>query len=391
MIKEASSAGTSLEILGAGTKRDVGRPMQASAALSTSRLFGITLYEPNELVIAAKAGTPLSLIQDTLTNHRQILAFEPLDLSPALGIEERGSIGSLFATNLSGSRRLVAGAARDHFIGVRAINGNGEIFKSGGRVMKNVTGYDLCKGLSGSWGTLALMTEVTMKVLPAPEETNTILLQGPPDAIAIEALCSTLSSPYGVSGAVHFQAGFAQSFSDTFLKTSSGALSAIRIENFRESVSYRLEKLKTILGHYGNLEILDNSRSLAFWKEMQQLKFLQGSGNTVWRLSTAPQNGVRLFEAIRTHHPKARAVFDWSGGLIWLVMPTANDSGSFEIHRAVAEFGGHATLIRAEAPLRAAADVFQPLEAGMQQLTKRIKDAFDPAGILNPGRMYAGL
>lgn len=257
--------------------------------------------------------------------------------------------------------------------------------------MKNVTGYDLCKGLSGSWGTLGIMTEVAMKVLPAPEETNTIILRGPPDQIAVEALCSALGSPYGITGAVHLHGELSATFTDPLLSGRNQAASMIRVENFASSVPYRIGKLREMLGHYGELEILENDRSLIFWNEMRRLKFLEGSKTPVWRMSTSPQNGVQLVEAIRIHHPDARAAFDWSGGLVWLLMPTMKDPGSFEIHRAISEYGGHATLLRADAGLRAAADVFQPLGERVHQLTKRIKQAFDPAGILNPGRMYAGI
>lgn len=393
IIKEAASALTPLEVLGAGTKKTVGRMRETGAALSTVRLFGISLYEPSELVISAKAGTPLSLIEQTLANHNQMLAFEPLDLGPALGGEEGGgTIGAVFATNLSGSRRIAAGAARDHFIGVNAINGKGETFKSGGRVMKNVTGYDLCKGLAGSWGTLALMTEVTMKVLPLPEETQTLLLIGLTDEIAVDALCAAMSSPYGVSGAVHLQDSFCASFSDAAINGCERSVTAIRLENFSYSVDHRMRALRNSLSAYGEYCVLDNDRSIQFWKEMRTLRFIDGAdAKPVWRISTSPKNGVQVYKSIRAQHQEARAIYDWSGGLIWLVMPEAGDVGSFEIHRAVTAVGGYATLIRAEAPLRAAADVFQPLEERVAKLTSGLKFAFDPYGILNPGRMYAGV
>lgn len=392
MIQEAADTSMALEVLGAGSKRSVGRPVDTSAAISTARIYGITFYEPAELVISAKAGTQLATIQNTLANHNQMLAFEPIDLGPALGQDpHQATIGGVFATNLCGARRVVAGAARDHLTGIRAVNGQGEIFKSGGRVMKNVTGYDLCKAVAGSWGTLGIMTEVTMKVLPAPEQTNTIILRGPPDQIAVEALCMALATPTGVTGTVHLQKGLCQSFSDPLMQETDEATTVIRVENFADILPRKVADLKDLLGHYGELELLDNERSLILWEEMRQLKFLQGNNNAVWRLSTAPQNGVSLMETIRIHHPEIRAAFDWSGGLVWLIMPTMEDPGSFEVRRAISEYGGHATLLRADTELRVAADVFQPQEDEIQRLTKRIKSAFDPLGILNPGRMYAGI
>src|SRR5262249_37398511 len=171
---------------------------------STRALRGITLYEPNEMVMSARSGTSLAQIEDALSARRQMLAFEPIGLGGLGGGEATdATIGGIFATNLSGARRIRVGAARDHLLGVRA--GSGEVFKSGGRVMKNVTGLDLCRGLAGSWGTLAVMCEVTFKVQPMPEETATLILLGLPDEIAVEVLCEAMTTPYEVSGAVHLQ------------------------------------------------------------------------------------------------------------------------------------------------------------------------------------------
>ncbi len=392
LIAEASAAGTPLEIRGAGSKQSVGRPLQTGAIISTEGLTGITLYEPSELVISAWAGTPLTKIEETLADNDQALAFEPIDLGPVLGGPQgRGTIGAVFATNLSGSRRIMAGSARDHFIGVRAINGQGENFKSGGRVMKNVTGYDLCRGLSGSWGTLAVMTEVTMKVLPMVEETKTLVFSGLLDEIAINVMCTALATPYEVSGAVHLQAPFVQALSDSVLRETKQPLTALRLENFSPSVTYRGGRLKEALASFGNIEVLDNDRSTAFWEDMRVLKVLQNSTDPLWRISSAPKNGARIVGSIQAHHPKCSAIYDWSGGLIWLVMPPSSDAGASEVRRALGECGGYATLIRGDASLRAAIDVFQPLEEGVARLTKGVKNAFDPKGILNPGRMYAGV
>ena len=392
IIAEAVTAGAPLEIRGGGTKAAVGRPIQTAGVVSTSAISGITLYEPRELVLSARAGTPLVEVETALAENNQELAFEPLYLEMVLGEPAAPStIGAVFASNLSGSRRIYSGAARDHFIGVKAVNGLGELFKSGGRVMKNVTGYDLCRGLSGSWGTLAVMTDVTMKVLPSAESSQTIVLTGLIDDIAIDAMCAALTTPYEVSAAAHLQQSFVARLSDPELSALGAPLTALRVENFSSSVAYRIGKLGEALKAFGDISVLDEDWSQIFWSDMRQLKVLQGSSDPLWRISVPPKSGAKVVESIKAHHPTCQAVYDWSGGLIWLVMPPISDAGASEVRRAVAASGGHATLIRADAATRTAVDVFQPLEDGVTALSGRIKAAFDPHGILNPGRMYAGV
>ena len=391
MLAEAAQTRTPVEVRGRGSKHDVGRPVQAGAVVSTEELTGISLYEPTELVLSAAAGTPVVEIERVLAEHDQELAFEPIDLGPALGSgKDQATIGGVFATNLSGSRRIRAGAARDHMLGVKGVNGWGEAFKSGGRVMKNVTGYDLGKALSGSWGTLAVMTEITMKVLPRPKETRTLLCFGLSDQSAIEAMCLALGTPYEVSGTLHVQAPLAAQLSDKSVVRAAAAVTAIRIENFGSSVRYRMARLKERLAAYSPGEELDTARSRAFWDEVKALKFFQGSKRPLWRISTSPSRAAQLVAAI-ARSLDVRVVYDWSGGLIWLDTELTTDAGTVEIRRTLAEYGGHATLIRAEPGTRASVDVFQPLEPGVMALTSRLKAAFDPAGILNPGRMYTGV
>lgn len=391
IVSEAAAVRMPLEICGAGTKAAIGRPIQTGAVVSTTAMTGITLYEPTELVLSARAGTPLADIETVLAANGQELAFEPLHLECVLGEQSAPcTIGAVFAANLSGARRVFAGAARDHFLGLMAVNGRGEVFKSGGRVMKNVTGYDLCRGLSGSWGTLAVMTDVTMKVLPSAETRQTIILTGLIDEIAIDAMCAALGTPFEVSAAVHLQEMFVSHLSDPELAATGAPITALRIENFASSVTYRIGELAQGLKAFGEISLLDDDRSRLFWSDMRELKMLQGSNDPLWRLSVPPKSGAGVVESIRAHHPTCRAVYDWSGGLIWLVVPAISDAGASEVRRAVASSGGHATLIRADASTRAAVDVFQPLESGVAALSQRIKTAFDPQGILNPGRIYAG-
>ena len=390
LLSEASASSTSISLVGGGSKASIGRPVHAATSLSTKGLRGITLYEPSEMVMSARAGTALAQIEDALAARRQMLAFEPVDLAALTGGEAgEGTIGGVFATNLSGARRVRSGAARDHLLGVRAVSGSGETFKSGGRVMKNVTGYDLCRGLAGSWGTLAVLSEVTFKVQPVPEETGTLILLGLPDEIAVEVLCDAMGTPYEVSGAVHLQPGLVARLWHEGLRDQGAAITALRLENFSKSVAYRKARLKSHLKAYGEIHELGHDDSLAFWGELRQLSVMQGSDAPLWRISTAPSAAPKVVAAISRYMP-CRALFDWSGGLVWAeVMPTT-DAGAADIRRVIATHGGHATLIRAEPQVRGLVEVFQPLEAGLERLSRKLKATFDPAGILNPGRMYAG-
>jgi glycolate oxidase FAD binding subunit len=388
VLAEATNSRTPLAVAGAGSKRDVGRPVQAAAVISTGSLRGTTLYEPSEMVFAARAGTPLRQIEADLAANGQMLAFEPVDLGPMLGQEAgMATLGGVLAANLSGARRISAGAARDHLLGVRAVNGRGEIFKSGGRVMKNVTGYDIARGLSGSWGTLAVVTEVTFKVQPLPETSATLLLVDLPDEIAIEVLSAAMGSPFEVSGAVHVQAPLVSRLWHEGLSGRGRSVTAIRIENFARSVAYRAGRLREDLRIYGEVHELEDESSRAFWEELRQLSPLQGGTDPVWRISTAPSAAPKVAAAI-ANYMGGHAIFDWSGGLIWMEVTATADAGAADVRRVIATHGGHATLIRADAATRAAVEVFQPLEAGVAALSQRLKSAFDPAGILNPGRMY---
>lgn len=389
VIYDAARSGATLEVRGSGTKVNVGRPVAAETAVSTRALRGVTLYEPNEMVMSARAGTLLAQIENDLANRQQMLAFEPVDLANVTGGDAKETtIGSVFATNASGARRILSGAARDHLLGLRGVNGRAEAFKAGGRVMKNVTGVDLCRGLSGSWGTLALMTEVTFKVMPVPAESCTLVLLGLADEFAIETLCASLGTPYEVSGAVHLQAPLVKRLWHEGLREQGEAITAIRLENFPKSIAYRKERIKEALKVYGEVFELEHDNSVAFWGELRQLSLLQDSTAPLWRISTKPTLGPKLVATIG-NYMSCHAYYDWSGGLIWLEVPTTSDAGVADVRRVVAMNGGHATLIRAPADVRAAVDVFQPLEPGLEMLTRRLKAAFDPNGVLNPGRMYA--
>jgi glycolate oxidase FAD binding subunit len=391
LVAEAAQAKIPVEVRGRGSKHELGRFIQSGSVVSTERLSGILSYEPSELVLAAGAGTPIAEIEAALAERGQHLAFEPIDLGPVLGATTgHGSIGGVFATNISGSRRVAAGSARDHLIGVGCVNGWGEAFKSGGRVKKNVTGYDLAKVIAGSWGTLAVMTEVAMKVLPAPQEVRTLLCLGLPDHTAVEALCLSLGTPYEVSGTVHLHAPLTAKLSDPDIAKASAAVTAIRVESFAGSARYRIGRLKERLAAYSPWIELETQRSRAFWEEVRTLRMFAHSNRPLWRVSTIPTRAAKLVGVI-ARTLDVNVMYDWSGGLIWIDTALTSDAGAVEIRRAIAEFGGHATLIRADRATRAGLDIFQPLDPSLAMLTMRLKSAFDPAGILNPGRMYPGV
>jgi glycolate oxidase FAD binding subunit len=317
----------------------------------------------------------------TLAEKGQELTFEPMDYRPLLASAGEPTIGAVAAANLSGPRRIMAGAARDSLIGLRFVNGRGEIIKNGGRVMKNVTGLDLVKGMSGSWGTLGFFTEVIFKVLPRAERIATLVLRGLDDARAVEALSLALGSPFEVTGAAHLPAKL----------DGEGARTLIRIEGFTVSIDYRLGELKRLLKRFGAPEVIEGESAAALWESVRDATLLaEPRDRAVWRVSTVPTQGPAVMAQV-SRAIDARWFYDWGGGLVWIATSAAGDAGAAAIRAAVRTAGGHATLVRAPAEVRAAVDVFEPLSEPLMRITAGLKTAFDPAGVLNPGRMYAGV
>ena len=389
-VQWALGGGKSLEIVGHGSKRALGRPSQHDATLDLSALSGVTLYEPQELVLSAKAGTPLAEIDAVLAAQGQALAFEPMDYGPVLGEPEgQSTIGGVIAANLSGPRRIKVGTVRDHFLGLIAVSGRGETFKSGGRVVKNVTGYDLCKLLAGSWGTLGIMTDITLKVLPQPEAEATLVLYGLNEREAGEAMTKAMGSPFDVSGAAHLPDYLAARLDGV---GRSDAATLLRIEGIKPSVAPRIEGLERALRPIRAMAKLDERASRPLWRAIRDAKPLAADtevgARPLWRISTAPGQGCEIAARIS---PASQLFFDWAGGLVWVAPPAAPDCGAAAIRHAVAEAGGHATLVRGPAAARASVDVFEPAGKALAGLTKRVKESFDPKGVLNPGRMWAGV
>ncbi len=380
-VRAAADRAERLRIVGGDTKAGLGRPAQDEATLSARGLTGITLYEPAEMVIGARAGTPLAEVEALLASRGQMLTFEPVDYRALYGTTGEPTIGAVAAINNSGPRRINAGAARDSLIGVRFVNGRGEAIKSGGRVMKNVTGLDLVKLMAGAHGTLGLLTEVIFKVLPVNERVATLVFSGLDDARAVEALAAALGSPFELTGAAHLPAGLG----------APEARTLMRLEGFSDSITYRLGELRRLLKRYGTPEILDGEASTALWRSVRDAAFLaEPRGEALWRISTAPSRGPAVTAAIAARTP-ARWFYDWAGGLVWLATPAGGDAGAEAVRAAVRAQGGHATLVRAPDAVRAAVPVFEPQPDALMRITAGIKAAHDPAAIFNPGRMYAGV
>lgn len=396
LILQAASETFPLEICGSRTKKLAGRPMQTAARISTRAMAGVTLYEPAELVLSAMSGTPLSDIETLLDENGQQLAFEPNRLDklfkPSPGQQEVQpvTIGGIMATNSSGPRRILRGSARDHLIGIRAVNGRGEIIKSGGRVMKNVTGYDLSRWIAGSWGTLAALTEVTMKVMPKVAETASLVILNLPDEAAVNAMCEAMRLPYEVSATVALPLDFLPRLTNPDIAQLGVPVTVLRLENFPDALSRRMAAMREVLKPCGEIYHLDHDRSQTFWNDIRNLKFLGNGDNPVWRITTAPDRAPRLVRTLR-NYTDCRAAYEWSGGQIWLELPPSTDAGATVVRRVIAEFQADAMLARAGQTTRAAVDVFQPHHEAHMALIRKLKDAFDPHRILNPGRIYAGI
>jgi glycolate oxidase FAD binding subunit len=391
-VGAALAAEEPVELAGGGSKRGLGRPLQTPHVLDVSHLAGIREYQPSELVLTAGAATPLAEIERALTENRQMLAFEPPDWRMLLGSEDMPStIGGVLACNLAGPRRIKAGAARDHFLGFRGVSGRAEIFKAGGKVVKNVTGYDLCKLMAGSYGTLAALEEVSIKVLPRPETVATLLFGGIPAAAAIRLMAAALGSPHEVSGAAYLPPGRAMPVTALM----RAGIVALRVEGPAPSVAFRRDALISEHAGTGGAEHLSDAESIEFWRAIGDVAPLAGAvDRAVWRVSIAPSRGAEIAAAIAAVQDTAWFL-DWGGGLLWAAVDPAGDGGADAIRTAIRgpdERGtGHATLVKAPPALRRAVTVFEPQPPALAALSQRVKEAFDPRHILNPGRMVDGL
>lgn len=352
-----------LRVMGGGT-RTIGRAI-AGAVVSTSGLRGVELYEPGSLTIVVRAGTPLAEVENVLAAEGQRLPFEPMDHRVLLGTQGEPTIGGVVAANVSGPRRIQAGAARDSLIGLRFVDGSGTVIKNGGRVMKNVTGYDLVKLMAGSWGTLGILSEVAFKVLPAPAAVACLSLSGLSHARAVAAMSAALGSPFEVNGAAHL---------------AQTGQTLLRIEGLAASVTYRAGRLAELLAPFGPVSVNENSADVAeIWRDVRDVRAFAGRPGDVWRASVKPSDAPELAARIG-----GEVMFDWGGGLIWALVPEGTD-----LRARLGDFAGHATLIRADAATRARIAPFQPEPAPLAAISAGLRAQFDPRGILNTGLMTA--
>jgi len=373
-VQSARAAREPLAITGQGSKPGLLRPVQAARNLSTRALSGVTLYRPAELIISARAGTALAEIEAAVAEKGQQLVAESPYLNGIFGTSVPPSIGGVVAANLSGPRRVAWGATRDHVMGMRFINGAGEAIRSGGRVLKNVTGLDLCKLLSGSYGTLGVITEVTLKVLPAPETSATLFIETPDLTTAVAALSAGLGSPFGVSAAAA-------------LPRTNHVLAALRIEDFAASVTYRMAKLRDLLDSFGAQRMGDEGESRVFWRNVREVEPLQlRVDEALWRVSVRPSVGPGIAAIAR--RIGGRSMLDWGGGLVWIAA-TPSPSNHHAITEAARAEGGAAMLFRAPDALRLSVPVLPGVNDALHRIEQRMKDALDPFGLFNPGHLRA--
>ncbi|WP_439371205.1 FAD-binding protein [Bradyrhizobium sp. PMVTL-01] len=395
VVRAAIANEQPLEIIGHGSKRSIGHAMATNALLDISALNAVTSYEPNELIVTLQAGAPLADVLSLIDAKNQQFAFEPMNTAPLLGTPALGTIGGMIAAGLAGPRRIRAGGARDHLLGAHAVSGFGDSFKTGGKVVKNVTGYDLCKLLAGSWGTLSVMTEVTLKVMPKPEAERTLLLRGLDDAAANKAMTAALGSPFDVSGAAHLPKSAFRARTDGLgdIAGQGEALTALRLEGITASAAHRAGSLRELLTPFGTATLIEDAASSALWATLRDvLPFAAGGALgawPVWRIVCPPASGAALGTQL-ARETGGDVIYDWGGGLIWAALPPKRDAHAPVVRACANAVEGHATLIRAAEDVRREVDVFHPQAPGIAALSERVRASFDPKTILNRGRLTRG-
>ena len=396
-IKKFYKSNVPIELIGSGSKRKIGRPLQCSKTLNLSKLNEIIEYLPEELYIKVKACTPIKQIEEELQKNKQQLAFEPIDFGYLFnGKSDCGTAAGQVACNISGPRRFKVGSIRDHVLGFRGVNGKGEIIKSGGNVVKNVTGYDLCKLICGSYGTLVALTEITFKVLPAPAESKTLIIHNQKIEPATFLLDQAISSSHDISGAAFFPTepkvpgctiDIEQTFKLNDLK-NEGSLTAIRIEGSKNSIDQRIKNLMDELKIVNlSISILDTYQSEIFWKKVKNLEFFSFSKNSILRIVIPPSECTQLVYQLSG---KFKYSIDWGGALIWMEAFELSEEMFESMRKKVVKLGGYLTMIKNSDYLPFVEDVFT-INSNRFNISQNIKKSFDPKRILNPGKMYTGI
>ena len=396
-IKKFYKSNTPIELIGSGSKKKIGKPLQCSKTLSLTRLNGIIEYLPEELYIKVKACTSIKQIEKELKKNRQQLAFEPIDFGYLFnGKSDYGTAAGQVACNISGPRRFKVGSVRDHVLGFRGVNGKGEIIKSGGNVVKNVTGYDLSKLICGSYGTLVALTEITFKVLPASMESITLVIHNQKIETAAFLLEQAIGSSNDISGATFLPTepkvfGCAMDIENTFKLNDlkhGGSLTAIRIEGSKNSIDQRVQNLVNELKIVNfNISVLNTYQSEIFWNKVKNLEFFSSSKNSILRIVIPPSESVNL---VYEFSNKFKYYLDWGGALMWMEAFELSEEMYESIRKKVVKHGGYITMIKNSDYLPYVEDVFT-INRDRFNISQNIKKSFDPKRILNPGKMYTGI
>jgi len=388
-IKHCYKKNIPLEIYGSGSKRDIGRNFQSQKTLDLSNYSGIIKYEPEELYIKVKSGTPIKEIKKALEKNNQHLAFEPTDFGPLFeGQTNEGTIGGVLSCNFAGPRRFKAGSARDHILGFKGVNGKGEIIKSGGTVVKNVTGYDLSKLITGSFGTLSVFTEISIKVLPKPDLTKTLIINNPHLKKGLEHLSAALSSSCDPSGAVFYPKFFQDKFIFNDL-TTKGSITAIRIEGSKLSIDERIKQLiNELTVDKKEISILDPEQSSIFWEKTKSLNVFSNLKSNLLRIIVPGSKAFDLINRLKIYN--VRYFIDWGGNLVWAQLDQLNLDILKGIKAIVKNLGGYLTIIKVDERLKSSIDIFT-IDNVKYKISEKIKKSFDPKRILNPGKMYTGI
>jgi len=397
IIKKFYKSSIPIELIGTGSKKKIGKPIQCAKTLSLSKLNGVVEYLPEELYIKVKAGTPIQEIEKELKKNQQQLAFEPIDFGSFLNKKsDYGTAAGQVACNISGPRRFKVGSVRDHVLGFRGVNGKGEIIKSGGTVVKNVTGYDLSKLICGSYGTLVALTEITFKVLPAPKESKTLIIHNQKIESAIHFLNSSISSSNDISGAIFLPkepkvSGCVMDIEKTFKLNDlkqDGSLTAIRIEGSKNSIEQRTQNLINELKIVNlNISMLDTHQSEIFWNKVKNLEFFFSSKNSIIRIVIPPSECIQLSYLFSN---KFKYFVDWGGALMWIEAFELSEEMFESIRKKVVKRGGYLTMIKNSEYLPYVEDVFT-INSARFNISQNIKKSFDPKRIFNPGKMYTGI
>lgn len=372
VVAQAVSGSGRLRIRGGGSKDDVGAPTPEATVLDMTGFTGIVNYDPPELVLTARAGTPLAEVEALLKEHGQMLAFAPWETARVFSNGTSGStIGGTVAAGISGSQRLTQGAARDHLLGFAAVSGRGESFVGGAKVVKNVTGYDLPKLLAGSWGRLAVLTELTLKVLPRPAASLTVVARGLTPRQAWAAMAHFLQSNAEVAAAAHLPAGMLDGRSVT----------ALRVQGFSPSVEARCQMIEASRTADSRFARCDERAAAEIWDMLRELTpLIADRDRPLWRVSLPPRHAADFIDVVRADDKEW--LMDWAGGLVWY----AGDCLEDVVRPAAAGLGGHAALVRGPLALRAAIPAFHPADPAVVALEGRVRRAFDPAGVFATDR-----